>query len=80
MGALLQVLLGTVLTSTGTVELYSDEAMCVAPAHGAQWVSTDGKIKIPGCWTSDGEKVFVSWFDADVGRFPVSVVKKAEAL
>lgn len=80
MGALLQVLLGTVLSNGATIELYKDEAMCIPPALGAQWVSNDGQRKVPGCWSTNGTRVFVVFLDADISQFPVEAIKKAEPL
>ena len=79
MSQLLQILLGTVIANGATIELYRDEAICLPPAMGAMYVAKDGR-RIPGCWKTDGERVVVSWLDADVSQFPLAIVKLSERL
>ena len=67
-------------TPGGTVVLHADATGCIEQARRAEWVSQDMKIRIPGCWVTDGRTVQVAFQDGDAQRYPVAFVKKPEGV
>lgn len=73
-------ILGTASTAEGTIELHSAAGVCVGRALTAAWVSNDQQTRVPGCWKLAGENAHVVFFDGDVARIPLNLIKKPEAL
>jgi hypothetical protein len=84
MGALLLTILGVVNADNGDViELYREEAMCVAPGRGALYRSKESGATIPGCWRPDSIQgtpaVRVNWLDVDRTDFPTYIITPVKA-
>lgn len=73
-------LLGSVITPSGALEIFSTQKLCLRDAFDASW-NLPGGATIPGCWKRvDDSIIQVIFLDGDAIRLPVEVLKRPTVL
>lgn len=63
----------------GIVTLYDEQGQCVGEARRAEWMSADGRDRVPGCWVArSGGLITISYWDGDFGRIAAGSFRKVK--
>jgi hypothetical protein len=60
----------------GSLLIHDTTGPCMGSARFAEFVSNDGKLRIGGCWVSNGELMQIAFLDGDMARVPIAALRK----